>query len=159
MAVIRIYKDFHFEMAHVLYQHDGACKNIHGHSYQLRVCVKGEPMKQPGHPKDGMVMDFGVLKNIVNELIVSQYDHSLVVNQAVGEKWIASLQDLSTRLIVHDFQPTSENLIAYFADLLNRFLPDEVTLYALRLHETPTAFVEWYAQDQEGIQGIDEPGF
>ena len=41
MAVIRVTKSFSFEMAHALWNYDGPCKNIHGHSYKLFVTVKG----------------------------------------------------------------------------------------------------------------------
>ena len=65
MPKIRITKRFHFEMAHTLFEYDGLCRNIHGHSYYLEVTVTGEPRNEPGHPKDGMVIDFGELKNLV----------------------------------------------------------------------------------------------
>ena len=148
MSKIRINKVFHFEMAHVLFQHDGACKNIHGHSYKLCVCVQGEPIEKSGHPKDGMVIDFGILKKIVQEHIIDIYDHSLVLNAAADEKWLNSLKNISTKLIIHDFQPTSEKLVAYFAEILQKHLPDKVDLFSLQLHETPTAYVEWNAADQ-----------
>ncbi|WP_462350418.1 6-pyruvoyl trahydropterin synthase family protein, partial [Elizabethkingia bruuniana] len=35
--MIRITKIFTFETAHVLYNYDGKCKNMHGHSYKLFV--------------------------------------------------------------------------------------------------------------------------
>jgi len=71
MDKIRISKQFFFEAAHALYGYDGKCKNIHGHSYILTVSVKGEPIHDPTHEKNGMVMDFGDLKAIVkNERIM-----------------------------------------------------------------------------------------
>ena len=41
MAVIRLTKEFSFEMAHTLDGYDGPCREIHGHSYRLFVTVKG----------------------------------------------------------------------------------------------------------------------
>ena len=55
--MIRITKEFKFEMAHALHAYDGLCKNIHGHSYRLWVTVKGDVKNEKGHTKDGMVMD------------------------------------------------------------------------------------------------------
>jgi 6-pyruvoyltetrahydropterin/6-carboxytetrahydropterin synthase len=55
--MIRITKEFKFEMAHALHAYDGLCKNIHGHSYRLWVTVKGEVRNEIGHTKDGMVME------------------------------------------------------------------------------------------------------
>ena len=55
---VKVTKIFTFEMAHALLDYDGACRNVHGHSYKLYVTIFGEPIQSPGHPKDGMVMDF-----------------------------------------------------------------------------------------------------
>ena len=73
MPKIRVTKRFHFEMAHTLYEYDGLCRNIHGHSYNLEVTLIGEPRNEPGHPKDGMVLDFGDLKEIVKSEIVGRF--------------------------------------------------------------------------------------
>ena len=72
MSVIRLTKEFSFEMAHSLSGYDGACREIHGHSYKLFVTVQGEPNADPNNPKYGMVMDFGELKRIVGRLIVDR---------------------------------------------------------------------------------------
>ena len=47
MAVIRLTKEFSFEMAHTLDGYDGPCREIHGHSYRLFVTVKGRPKDGP----------------------------------------------------------------------------------------------------------------
>ena len=65
MSIIRITKEFYFEMAHALFGYDGPCKNIHGHSYQLSVTVKGKPIITQGNSKQGMIMDFTDLKSAV----------------------------------------------------------------------------------------------
>ena len=79
MAVIRLTKEFSFEAAHALDGYDGPCREIHGHSYRLFVTVKGTPTENAADPKCGMVLDFGVLKRIVGEEIVSRFDHALVL--------------------------------------------------------------------------------
>ena len=81
MAVIRLTKEFSFEMAHTLDGYDGPCREIHGHSYRLFVTVKGRPKDDPSNPKYGMVIDFGDLKRIVAEQIVGRYDHALVMRR------------------------------------------------------------------------------
>ena len=82
MATIRLTKEFSFEAAHALNGYDGPCREIHGHSYRLFVTVKGRPSETENDPKYGMVMDFGVLKQIVNQEIVSRLDHALVLRPA-----------------------------------------------------------------------------
>ncbi len=149
MPKIRVTKRFHFEMAHTLYQYDGLCRNIHGHSYNLEVTLIGEPKKDPQHPKDGMVIDFSELKEIVKSQIVSCFDHALMVNSLVSEQQKELLSKTTNRLIVVDFQPTSENIAAYIAEILQQHLPAGVTLFSIRLFETVTSFAEWFASDNQ----------
>lgn len=149
MPKIRVTKRFHFEMAHTLHEYDGLCRNIHGHSYNLEVTLTGEPRNQPGHPKDGMVMDFGDLKKLVKLQIVSRFDHSLMVNKLVPEEQIELLRKTSERIILVDFQPTTENIVSYIAEILQEKLPSEVSLFSIRLFETVTSFAEWFAEDNQ----------
>lgn len=147
MPKIRVTKRFHFEMAHTLYEYDGLCRNIHGHSYNLEVTITGEPRKEAGHPKDGMILDFSDLKDIVKSQIVSRFDHSLMVNKLVPQEQMILLKKTTDRMIVVDFQPTSENIVAYIAEILQQHLPSDVSLFSLRLYETITAYAEWFASD------------
>lgn len=148
MATIRLTKEFTFEAAHSLEGYDGACREIHGHSYRLFVTVKGEPSMDGYDPKQGMVMDFGLLKNIVNEQIISRLDHAFIMRRSEqGEELQDVLSPYYHNIVLVDYQPTCENMLADFAERLLESLPDEVELYSLRLHETATSFAEWYAED------------
>lgn len=134
---LRITKQFVFDMAHALTGYDGKCSNIHGHTYRFFVTVAGDPMTDPSSPKAGMVMDFGVLKRIVNETVVEHFDHALVLNQSA-----AFDNMLDTKLIRLPFQPTTENLLLHFSRLLEGKLPDGVRLVSLKLFETETSCAE-----------------
>jgi 6-pyruvoyltetrahydropterin/6-carboxytetrahydropterin synthase len=147
MSKIRITKKFNFEMAHALYNYDGLCRNIHGHTYLLEVTLQGENYKNPGQPKDGMVMDFGMLKKLVKNKIVHVFDHALLVNSLFPPEHIEAFKKATERLIVVDFQPTSENMVVYFAQILQPELPENVTLFSIRLFETATSYAEWFAAD------------
>ena len=148
MAIIRLTKEFTFEAAHSLEGYDGACREIHGHSYRLMVTIKGEPSPDPYDPKQGMVMDFGLLKRIVGEQIISQMDHAFVVRRTEqGESLRQMLSDRYDNIVMVDYQPTCENMLADFAERLLGSLPDDVELYSLRLHETATSYAEWFAED------------
>lgn len=146
MSKIRLTKEFHFEMAHVLSGYDGPCSNMHGHSYTLNVTVIGEPIKQLDNVKLGMVMDFTDLKRIVNELIIQRFDHAVSVmeNTPIHHKLV---EGEFARVEALPFQPTCENLLPFFAQLISHKLPQGVALHHLRLRETATAFAEWYAED------------
>lgn len=141
--MIRLTKIFHFDMAHVLKDYDGPCRNIHGHSYELRVMVKGEPICDPNNPKNGMVMDLHDLKCLVNDNIVSKLDHAFVLSSAMPADFIAIVQRDFEKVVVVDYQPTSENLILDMVETLQKVLPQNVTLHSIRLQETSGSYVEW----------------
>ena len=148
MSVIRLTKEFSFEAAHMLEGYDGLCREIHGHSYKLLVTVKGEPCVDESSPKQGMVMDFGVLKRIVGEQIVDKMDHSFVMRDTLqSEELYATLTERFSKVVLVAYQPTCENMLADFAERLLGALPDSVELHSLRLHETASSYAEWYAED------------
>lgn len=135
-------------MSHVLVGYNGLCSQIHGHSYRFFVTVKGSPSEDAADPKLGMVMDFGVLKQIVGDLIVSKYDHSMMIRETPeNAAFIETLRDRFPRTISVPYQPTCENLISVFASAIAPALPSGVSLHSLRLHETATSFAEWFADD------------
>jgi len=143
--MIRITKEFKFEMAHALHGYDGLCKNIHGHSYKLWVTIKGEVLNERTHKKDGMVMDFDILKELVKPTIINKYDHSLVLNANSPHAEI----DFSAfeKVFFLPYQPTSENLVSDFALQIKNNLPAGIELYKLVLSETATSFAEWHSED------------
>lgn len=144
MAIIRLTKEFRFEMSHILEGYDGLCKNLHGHSYRLFVTIIGEPINDPTNPKDGMVMDFGDLKRIVGTKVVNVFDHALVIRDS---KNLEVLKQINEKTVVVPFQPTCENLLPYIANEIMNELPQRVKLYQLKLYETANSFAEWYASD------------
>ncbi|MEG0517772.1 MAG: 6-carboxytetrahydropterin synthase [Bacteroidales bacterium] len=147
MSKVRVTKEFRFEGAHALLNYDGKCRHIHGHSYILYVTVKGTPANNPASAKDGMIMDFTDLKAIVNSNIVDKFDHALVLRSSA--KLVEEIARDYENIVVVDFQPTCENLISYFAEVIKKHLPKEVELYSIKLYETATSYVEWYAEENQ----------
>jgi 6-pyruvoyltetrahydropterin/6-carboxytetrahydropterin synthase len=147
MAKIRVTKQFGFEMSHALLNYDGLCRNIHGHSYKLQVTIAGEPMQDAGSPKDGMVIDFSILKKLIQEQIISKLDHSLMINEKAPIDKLSAVGQMYERLQVVPFQPTSENMVLYIAGQVKLLLPEHLELFSIRLYETGNSFAEWYASD------------
>jgi 6-pyruvoyltetrahydropterin/6-carboxytetrahydropterin synthase len=145
--IVRLTKEFRFEMAHSLVNYDGPCRNVHGHSYILNVTIKGTPILDESNPKLGMVMDFKDLKDIVKSEIVDVYDHAYVVNEKA-----ANLDELKKvldceKIILSNYQPTCENMIVDFANKIKSKLPNHIKLHSLKLNETATSFAEWFQED------------
>jgi len=147
MSKIRITKEFTMETAHALLNYDGACKNLHGHSYQLFVTVIGEPIADPNAIKEGMVIDFSDLKIIVKSQIIDVFDHAVVVNDRAFDQSFLETHRMFQKRIIVSYQPTCENLLIDFANRIRALLPENVELHSMRLHETATSYGEWYASD------------
>lgn len=134
---IMLVKEFDFAAAHSLPDHPGKCQNLHGHTYKLQIGVRGKV-----DPKNGMVVDFGDLKEMVEEKIVEKLDHRHL--NTVGcrkDDCDEDLQSFPREL------PTAEMMVEWIVDVLGEYLMDEweglVTLCFVRLYETPTSYAEW----------------
>ena len=146
--MIRITKIFTFETAHVLYNYDGKCKNMHGHSYKLFVTVKGTPINDINDVKNGMVVDFGDIKKIVKEEIVDVWDHAVLLNALTPHKELGEdLAQKGHKVIECNYQPTCENMLYEIAEKIKNKLPSYVQLAYLKLHETENSYGEWFAEE------------
>lgn len=149
MSKIRVTKTFSFDMAHALDGYDGLCKNIHGHTYHFSITLLGDVLNEIGHPKNGFVLDFSLLKSIVKESILDIFDHSLVLFNESKIAIEGNMTLYSERVIYTVYQPTCENLLLDFKDRILEKLPKEVELIIARLDETPTSYAEWFSSDQD----------
>lgn len=113
---MEIYKEFAFDAAHFLpnVPPEHKCRGIHGHTYHLRVYIKGIPQDEPG-----WIIDFKELKDLVLPLI-EKLDHKLI-NKVEGLE-----------------NPTAENITIWLWNQLKTMLPG---LSRIELKETPTTGV------------------
>lgn len=133
MPRVTVTRAVHFNAAHRLYNPDwtdeknrevfGPCSNpnYHGHNYELQVSVDGEIDEETGY-----VADMRVVKQIVEERVVSHLDHK------------------NLNMDLEEFRganPTSENLVVAIWRLLDGHLPGR--LVKLVLWETPRSCVEY----------------
>jgi len=122
---VSITKVFTFDSAHHLNDYNGKCRNIHGHTYKLEVTVKGFT------DKNGLVMDFHDLDDMVEGDILSYIDH----------KYLNEL---------FDFNPTCELTGLWIWDEINkRILKTDYSLEKVVLWETPTSFITIDKADME----------
>jgi len=82
-----------------------------------------------------------MLKKIVNEAIVQQLDHSVVVSKAFIQAH-PQLADLSN-VRIWEMEPSAENIISYIQKQLQLLLPDAIQLQKLQLFETADSYAEW----------------
>lgn len=133
---VSVYRREHFNAAHRLHNPSlseeenerlfGKCNlpHFHGHNYELVVKVTGEI-----DPKTGYVVDTKILSDIVNQHIISKFDHK------------------NLNLDVEEFKalnPTAENIAIIIFTILRPLLSEQLSLQ-IRLYETPRNFVEYPA--------------
>lgn len=129
-AVIRRLEPF--DMGHRVPEHNGKCKNYHGHTWTLEVCVSA-----PVLDTVGVVIDFGELKARIGGWINAHLDHGMCLHHAdpmaewltlqallttsrehgpaMGSNVLAKVKrdrclDSPHKLYLMDEAPTSENL-------------------------------------------------
>ena len=151
-SIIRVTREFTFEMAHVLWNYDGPCRNVHGHSYRLFVTISGVPVNDNKNPKNGMVFDFADLKAIVLKEIVGVFDHAVVVSRDFDREKIAMFKETFGNTVIVDYQPTCENLVTDFAQRIRKLMPPGIRLHNLKLYETAKSCAEWFASDNEELK-------
>ncbi len=140
---VSLTKIFTFDTAHALENYPGKCRAIHGHTYTLHVTVGGSVRNDPGHPYDGMVIDFTELKTWVHDAVIKHYDHCLLLKSG------SPLSKLNypewDRIRLTGFQPSCENILLDICEKLQQSIPAGLQLLRLRLFETPTSYSEWEA--------------
>ena len=133
---MRISKEFIWEMSHRLPFLDSPCKNIHGHSYKMRVEIEGDLNEL------GMVLDYYDLASIVKPLIKS-LDHSFICDKNDAAV-IEFLEKNNFKHHVIDSYTTAENLVIYFIDELKpKFIEyPNINTLKIRVNESIDVFAE-----------------
>jgi 6-pyruvoyltetrahydropterin/6-carboxytetrahydropterin synthase len=144
-------KEFDFDAAHFLTDYYGKCERLHGHTYKLAVTLQGRVQK------NGLVLDFVVLKRIVKKQVLDKLDHYLlndIIKNPSAERvvmWIwDQLKDLQKILKAEMDDP---NLGAEIKALLKKSdrkgalkkaeFDKTLRLYELKLWETATSSVTY----------------
>ena len=124
---VTVTKRFTFEACHRLVDYKGACERMHGHSYKMEVTVKGVPNDK------NLLMDFKILKILVNEAVIDKVDHQ-------------DLNEIMPEVYATVGNTTCENMIvAFWYAIKNRlafYHYDNIELYRIRLWETEDSYAE-----------------
>jgi len=134
--MIKIGKEYRWEMSHRLQFYDGLCKNIHGHSYKMIIELEGEA------DKNGIVLDFFKIDEIVKP-ILKVYDHCFAINRNDSEMRDFLINN-NFKVVELDFNTTSENLAKHFANLLKGNFSQfaNLSFLTVKVYETIDAYAE-----------------
>jgi 6-pyruvoyltetrahydropterin/6-carboxytetrahydropterin synthase len=92
-------------------------------------------------------MDFSLIKEIVNNSIVKNFDHALLLHNVLPEQVISTIEAHFPKVKKLHFSPTCEKLVAHFFSVIKEYLPQQIELVKLRLWETESSFAEYRAED------------
>lgn len=113
----------HFDAAHALHGYPGECRELHGHTWDVEVTVRGERLDEVG-----IVYDFKRLKSDL-AAVLEPFDH-------------AYLNDVAP---FDTLNPTAENLArVVFEALVDRVGP-EVEVAEVAVWESPIARIVYRA--------------
>lgn len=68
--MFQVCKTFSFDAAHALRGYDGNCERLHGHRWEVNVCVEGTDLNALG-----ILVDFRAIKAAV-QVVTADYDHN-----------------------------------------------------------------------------------
>lgn len=144
-------REFTFDSAHQLTDYYGKCESLHGHTYKLQVTLEGEMQK------NGLVIDFVVLKRIVKKHVLDILDHR-VLNEVVKNPsaenlvvWIWN-QLLDLEKLLHE-EINDPNLTDHIKNLMRHSEGEgeiaesdfdrTLRLYEVKLWETPNSWITY----------------
>jgi 6-pyruvoyltetrahydropterin/6-carboxytetrahydropterin synthase len=134
--MMKISKDFRWEMGHRLQCHKGKCFNLHGHSYKLQIEFEGEV-----DGSTGMVLDYFDVKDLVAPT-VDKLDHTVIAWEKDSEL-IEMLKKLKSAHVIMPFETTAENLVGYFLkEISSADIPPGISKIKVRVCETENTYAE-----------------
>lgn len=125
------------EIAHrLLTSYAQKCRHLHGHRYEVEITVASPS----GLNKDGMIVDFKQLKEVVKEVLDDKWDHGACFNKAdrISEFMLKDAE--RERLHLIDANPTLEWMVGRWVEDLNAaFRAKKIDLVVTKLKASETA--------------------
>lgn len=146
--MFKIRKLMRFEMSHRLIRsYSIPCQHLHGHSYVMEIILCSKTLNE-----DGMVIDFGALKEIA-EKIVERLDHAVVLHHK--DELARVLGD--NNVVTVPYNPTAEEMARDFAiTLMSDLHTSQIESLSVRLHETVTGWAEFEISKEEFYKMIED---
>ena len=88
----------------LLLDYESKCSNLHGHNGTVTVSIYTSKCNH-----NGMVLDFTILKEILDKVIISKYDHATLINIA-DDELLNFCKRTNSKFVVIFANSTSENI-------------------------------------------------
>lgn len=144
-----ITRKIEIDMGHRVPNHKSKCYHLHGHRYVIEVGVDDKVISTKGASNEGMVIDYGDLKQIMMDVIDSEYDHRFVMH--MDDKFAKAFGMLDgVGVILVDFVPTAENLSKHWYNEMKYPLKGiGIKIHHVKIKETPNSTATYTCEDEE----------
>ena len=127
-----------FDSAHRIIGHEGKCRMLHGHRYTLEATFESSQLNDLG-----MVIDFSIIKQKLNNWLNSNWDHNTILN--VKDQELGNLISNITgqKIFYLNENPTAENMANFLLlEVCPKIFNDEsIRCSKIKLYETPNCYV------------------
>lgn len=142
-----ITKEIEIDMGHRVTNHKSKCRNLHGHRYRIEVGVDDKLVQTKGATDEGMVIDFGDLKEIMMKEIDQKCDHGFMMWQddELSQIFASLREETGMKIIITEFIPTAENVAKYWYEKMKEALLDrQIRISHVKVWETPSSTATYH---------------
>ena len=125
LRMYQIAKTFSFDAAHALRGYDGNCERLHGHRWEVEVCIEGPSLNELG-----ILVDFRLVKAVALR-VTAEYDHN-------------TLNDVPP---YDEINPSTENIARVIYQTIKTELtdlPNDVHVAFVQVWESPTSWAKYW---------------
>lgn len=167
MAFFEVRAEVEFDYGHRIASHKSKCRNVHGHRAKVQVTVQGSLRDSEHLSENGMVMDFGDVKNQLRVHVHNMFDHAMILDKRddlfiaglckwandtlpptaevnlYGDRW--NLEDFGAIQFING-PPTAENMAFLIFECLSNAINTDMGdqwVTSVRFFETPTSMAEY----------------
>jgi len=164
----QISKFIEIDAGHRVPDHHSKCRSIHGHRYKVEAVMEGDLHTEGS--QNGMVLDFGFLKEFLVTEVDQKCDHAFLLymhDYMLMNAFLPNYRDYNVyhalncikemcgynitsdvagKVFLTNFIPTAENLAKYWFELIQHrwecssYYTKNTRLLRVKVNETPTSY-------------------
>lgn len=144
-------KEVHFCAGHRLFEtvpEGHKCSQLHGHNYRVIVEVEIEQTRS-------MVIDFAVLKRVINETVVEDFDHKMMLNEHDHDAVNVCRALCPKGVVLFRGDPTAENIAKSILSRMRSALSQHMDIpfkLSVTVYETPSSYVTMTEDTYSSLQ-------